>query len=72
MSSLGAPTPPSTRQRIITSARKREQLMEANLYPPVKRFLERLGFEVKGEICGCDLVAIKDGAPAAMIIGELK
>ena len=23
--------------------------MEANLYLPVKRFLERLGFEVKGE-----------------------
>ena len=46
--------------------------MEANLYLPVKRFLERLGFEVKGEICGCDLVAIRNGAPAAMIIGELK
>jgi hypothetical protein len=46
--------------------------LEANLYPPVKRFLERLGFEVKGEICGCDLVAIKDGAPTAVIIGELK
>ena len=46
--------------------------MEANLYPPVKRFLERLGFEVKGEICGCDLVAIRDGAPTAVIIGELK
>jgi hypothetical protein len=46
--------------------------MEANLYPPVKRFLEQLGFEVKGEICGCDLVAIRDGAPAAIIIGELK
>jgi hypothetical protein len=46
--------------------------LEANLYPPVKRFLERLGFEVKGEICGCDLVAIRDGAPAAVIIGELK
>jgi hypothetical protein len=46
--------------------------LEANLYPPVKRFLERLGFEVKGEICGCDLVAIRDGAPTAVIIGELK
>lgn len=46
--------------------------MEANLYPPVKRFLERLGFEVKGEICGCDLVAIREGAPTTVVIGELK
>lgn len=46
--------------------------METNLYRPVKRFLEQLGFEVKGEICGCDLVAIRDGTPAAIIIGELK
>jgi hypothetical protein len=46
--------------------------LETNLYGPVKRFLEQLGFEVKGEICGCDLVALKDGAPAAVIIGELK
>lgn len=46
--------------------------MEANLYPPVKRFLERLGFEVKGEICGCDLVAVRDGAPTTVIIGEMK
>ena len=46
--------------------------MELNLYLPVKRFLERLGFEVKGEICGCDLVAIRDGTPTAVIIGELK
>lgn len=46
--------------------------METNLYGPVKRFLEQLGFEVKGEICGCDLVALRDGAPAAVIIGKLK
>jgi hypothetical protein len=46
--------------------------MEANLYPPVKRFLERLGFEVKGEICGCDLVALRDSVPNAVVIGELK
>ena len=31
--------------------------MESSLYLPVKRFLEKLGFEVKGEICSCDLVA---------------
>jgi len=27
---------------------------------------------VKGEICGCDLVALRDGEPSAIIIGELK
>ena len=46
--------------------------MEQSLYPPVKRFLEKLGFEVKGEICGCDLVALDGGTPAAVVIGELK
>lgn len=46
--------------------------MESSLYLPVKRFLEKLGFEVKGEICGCDLVALRDGEPPAVIIGELK
>jgi hypothetical protein len=46
--------------------------VEASLYTPVKRFLEGLGFEVKGEVCGCDLVAIRDGEAAALVIGELK
>jgi hypothetical protein len=46
--------------------------LESNLYLPVKSFLEKLGFEVKGEVCGCDLVALKGDAPAAVVIGELK
>lgn len=46
--------------------------MESSLYLPVKRFLEKLGFEVKGEVCGCDLVAVRDGEPPAVVIGELK
>jgi hypothetical protein len=46
--------------------------LETNLYSPVKRFLEELGFEVKGEVCGCDLVALDRGTPAALVIGELK
>jgi hypothetical protein len=46
--------------------------LESQLYLPVKRFLERLGFEVKGEICGCDLVALREGEPVAVVIGELK
>ena len=46
--------------------------MESSLYLPVKRFLEKLGFEVKGEVCGCDLVALDGGSPPAVVIGELK
>jgi hypothetical protein len=46
--------------------------LERSLYLPVKRFIEGLGFEAKGEICGCDIVALKDGAATAVVIGELK
>jgi hypothetical protein len=46
--------------------------METSLYPPVKRFLEKLGFAVKGEIRGCDVVAVKDGEPPLVVITELK
>jgi hypothetical protein len=46
--------------------------METLLYGPVKRFLERRGFVVKGEIGHCDLVAIKEGEPPVVVIGELK
>jgi hypothetical protein len=46
--------------------------LESSLYLPVKRFLEKLGFEAKGEICGCDLVALDGGSPTAVVIGELK
>lgn len=49
-----------------------EAAVETALYLPVKRFLERLGFTVKGEIGGCDLVAIKQGDPPLVVIGELK
>ena len=46
--------------------------LETSLYPPVKRFLEGLGFAVKGEIGHCDLVALgADNAPV-VVIGELK
>jgi hypothetical protein len=45
---------------------------ETSLYLPVKRHLERLGFAVKGEVCGCDLVALRDGEPPIVVVGELK
>ena len=46
--------------------------METSLYLPVKRFLENLGFTVKGEIGGCDLVALSGDDPPIVVIGELK
>lgn len=46
--------------------------METNLYLPVKRFLENLGFVVKGEVCGCDVVAVRDDDPARIVVVELK
>ncbi|WAJ27485.1 DUF2161 domain-containing phosphodiesterase [Antarcticirhabdus aurantiaca] len=45
---------------------------ETSLYAPVKRFLERLGFEVKGEVGGCDLLALSAGEPPVVVICELK
>jgi hypothetical protein len=46
--------------------------LETSLYPPVKRFLEGLGFSVKGEIGHCDLVALAADSPPIVVIGELK
>ena len=46
--------------------------METTLYVPIKRFLEGLGYAVKGEVCGCDLVALRDGDPPVVVVGELK
>src|ERR1043166_7615292 len=49
-----------------------ERRPETSLYGPVKRYLETLGFTVKGEVCGCDLLAIRRDEPPVVIIGELK
>jgi hypothetical protein len=46
--------------------------LETSLYLPVKRFLEGLGFTVKGEIGGCDVLALKGDDPPLVVIGELK
>ena len=53
-------------------SRQSDPHLETALYMPVKRFLESAGLVVKGEVCGCDIVALDDGEPAAVIIGELK
>lgn len=46
--------------------------LETSLYAAVKAFLETQGFTAKGEIGGYDIVAIRGGAPARLIIVELK
>jgi len=45
-------------------------MRETDLYPVIKSFLERQGYEVKAEIKGCDVVARKNGAP--LLVVELK
>lgn len=46
--------------------------METQLYPPVKAFLEAAGYEVKGEIGGCDVVGLSPGEPSVVVVCELK
>jgi hypothetical protein len=45
-------------------------LGEVELYAPVKCFLEAQGYQVKGEVCGCDVVARRGDEPPVII--ELK
>lgn len=49
-----------------------ELALETSLYTPVKRFLQDLGFEVKGEIGGCDLLAVRADDPPVVVVCELK
>jgi len=44
---------------------------ETELYAPVKRWLEGRGYAVRGEVRGCDVVAVRDGEPWPVVV-ELK
>jgi hypothetical protein len=46
--------------------------LETSLYAAVKAHLGRLGYEAKGEVCGCDIVAVRPGEPPFLVITELK
>ncbi|WP_035226884.1 DUF2161 domain-containing phosphodiesterase [Agrobacterium tumefaciens] len=46
--------------------------METSLYLPVKGFLEKAGYTVKGEVGGCDLVGLSDTDPSVVVVCELK
>ena len=50
--------------------REAAPLGEAALYRPVKHFLEGCGYQVKGEVRGCDLVARRGDEPPVIV--ELK
>src|SRR4051812_2619813 len=69
---LGSETDPhQARSRVTSFHSDPSPGLETSLYLPVKRFLERLGYQVKGEIGGCDLVGVhQDGT--VVVIGELK
>src|ERR1700712_261815 len=47
-------------------------MCETSLYPAVKCFLESRGFDVKGEIKGCDIVAVRRGETLTLTIVEMK
>lgn len=48
------------------------KLSETSLYVPIKRFLESLGFSVKGEIGHCDVLALSGQEPPIVVVCELK
>lgn len=45
-------------------------MREAELYPPVKAYLEAQGYAVKGEIGACDVLAVRGDEPPVVV--ELK
>ena len=46
-----------------------KKLKETDLYDPVRKHLEHLGFTVNGEVLHCDVTAIKDDL---LVVVELK
>lgn len=46
-------------------------MKESDLYAPLKTYLEGQGYEVKGEVRECDVVALKEGSDEPLIV-ELK
>jgi len=45
-------------------------MLETDLYPPIKQFLEKQGYTVKSEIKSCDVVATRGDEPPVVV--ELK
>ncbi len=49
--------------------RTQKKLLEKDLYPPVKTYLEGLGYAVKGEVADCDIAAVRG---EELLVVELK
>jgi hypothetical protein len=47
-------------------------MSETSLYPAEKRILEAASFDVKGEVKGCDIVAVRAGEGLTLTIVEMK
>jgi hypothetical protein len=47
-------------------------MAESDLYVAIKAFLENLGFSVKGEVNGCDLLGLKEAEPPVLVVCEMK
>ena len=45
-------------------------MREVDLYPPLKHFLVQQGYDVKGEVQNCDVVAVRGNEPVVVV--ELK
>lgn len=45
-------------------------MQETDLYHPIKSYLEAQGFEVKAEVCACDVVGVRGDEPPVIV--ELK
>lgn len=48
------------------------RIPETSLYAAVKAFFEGRGLEAKGEVMGCDVVAVRAGDAPLLVIGEMK
>ena len=58
--------------RLLSPRSRSTRLPETSHYLPVKSFLKGLGYDVKGEVAGCDLVGLKGDDPPIVVIDELK
>lgn len=56
-------------QKKIGAVEKEAPRSEVSLYAPIKDFLEGMGFEVKAEVSGADVVAVRG---EALLVVELK
>ncbi len=52
--------------------RRKKAICEADLYPAVKAFLEGQGYEVKGEVRDCDVVARRGEEPPVIVEMKLR